>query len=193
MILVLDNYDSFTYNLVQYMGELGATMHVARNDALTVDDVDADRTQPFEPQIVHGVFVRRTLQSVQFLRNRQLLLAGDCLELCVGRAVIIDHLVSEIFDALILHFAFGDLARIHLEHAARSGLVEEILRAVGSEGNVRHVSVAGSYSSFAAKAPPLVMISPPISCARPASVPMTIVRRAVGIGARAVHVFVAGS
>ena len=41
MILVLDNYDSFTYNLVQYMGELGATMHVARNDALTVEDVDA--------------------------------------------------------------------------------------------------------------------------------------------------------
>ncbi|HZP38507.1 MAG TPA: aminodeoxychorismate/anthranilate synthase component II [Methylomirabilota bacterium] len=41
MILVLDNYDSFTYNLVQYMGELGATLHVARNDALTVDDVEA--------------------------------------------------------------------------------------------------------------------------------------------------------
>jgi anthranilate synthase/aminodeoxychorismate synthase-like glutamine amidotransferase len=41
MILVLDNYDSFTYNLVQYMGELGATMHVARNDALTVDDAEA--------------------------------------------------------------------------------------------------------------------------------------------------------
>jgi anthranilate synthase/aminodeoxychorismate synthase-like glutamine amidotransferase len=41
VILVLDNYDSFTYNLVQYMGELGATMHVARNDALTVEDVEA--------------------------------------------------------------------------------------------------------------------------------------------------------
>jgi anthranilate synthase/aminodeoxychorismate synthase-like glutamine amidotransferase len=40
MILVLDNYDSFTYNLVQYLGELGATMRVARNDALTVDDVE---------------------------------------------------------------------------------------------------------------------------------------------------------
>ncbi len=39
MILVLDNYDSFTYNLVQYLGELGADVHVARNDAVTVDDV----------------------------------------------------------------------------------------------------------------------------------------------------------
>jgi len=38
---VLDNYDSFTYNLVQYLGELGATMQVARNDALTADAVQA--------------------------------------------------------------------------------------------------------------------------------------------------------
>jgi anthranilate synthase/aminodeoxychorismate synthase-like glutamine amidotransferase len=39
MILVIDNYDSFTYNLVQYLGELGATVEVRRNDAITVDDV----------------------------------------------------------------------------------------------------------------------------------------------------------
>ena len=36
MILILDNYDSFTYNLVQYLGELGETLEVHRNDALTV-------------------------------------------------------------------------------------------------------------------------------------------------------------
>ena len=39
MILVIDNYDSFTYNLVQYFGELGAELRVVRNDAVTVDDV----------------------------------------------------------------------------------------------------------------------------------------------------------
>ena len=39
MILVIDNYDSFTYNLVQYLGELGAEMRVYRNDTLTLDDV----------------------------------------------------------------------------------------------------------------------------------------------------------
>jgi anthranilate synthase/aminodeoxychorismate synthase-like glutamine amidotransferase len=38
-ILVIDNYDSFTYNLVQYLGELGANITVRRNDALTVDDI----------------------------------------------------------------------------------------------------------------------------------------------------------
>jgi anthranilate synthase/aminodeoxychorismate synthase-like glutamine amidotransferase len=36
-VLVIDNYDSFTYNLVQYIGELGATVDVVRNDAATVD------------------------------------------------------------------------------------------------------------------------------------------------------------
>jgi len=41
MVFVLDNYDSFTYNLVQYMGEMGAEMTIRRNDELTVDDVEA--------------------------------------------------------------------------------------------------------------------------------------------------------
>jgi len=41
MILVIDNYDSFTYNLVQYLGELGAQLKVLRNDAVDVEDVAA--------------------------------------------------------------------------------------------------------------------------------------------------------
>ena len=40
MILVIDNYDSFTYNLVQYLGELGATPEVHRNDAIGVEDIE---------------------------------------------------------------------------------------------------------------------------------------------------------
>jgi len=39
MVLVIDNYDSFTYNLVQYLGELGSEVRVMRNDAVTVSDV----------------------------------------------------------------------------------------------------------------------------------------------------------
>jgi anthranilate synthase/aminodeoxychorismate synthase-like glutamine amidotransferase len=38
-VLVVDNYDSFTYNLVQYLGELGAELHVVRNDRATVDEL----------------------------------------------------------------------------------------------------------------------------------------------------------
>ncbi len=41
MLLMIDNYDSFTYNLVQYLGELGEDVRVYRNDALTVDQVAA--------------------------------------------------------------------------------------------------------------------------------------------------------
>ena len=41
MILVIDNYDSFTYNLVQYLGELGADIKVMRNDAVTLEEVVA--------------------------------------------------------------------------------------------------------------------------------------------------------
>ena len=39
MVLVIDNYDSFTYNLVQYLGELGADVRVVRNDAVTLEEI----------------------------------------------------------------------------------------------------------------------------------------------------------
>ena len=42
-LMVIDNYDSFTYNLVQYLGELGAEVIVRRNDAVTIDEVAAAR------------------------------------------------------------------------------------------------------------------------------------------------------
>src|SRR6266404_3936442 len=41
MLLVIDNYDSFTYNLVQYLGELGETVEVRRNDEVTLADIDS--------------------------------------------------------------------------------------------------------------------------------------------------------
>ncbi|MGB9071360.1 MAG: aminodeoxychorismate/anthranilate synthase component II [Terriglobales bacterium] len=45
MVFVLDNYDSFTYNLVQYLGELGAEVEVRRNDQVTVGEVEAMRPE----------------------------------------------------------------------------------------------------------------------------------------------------
>jgi anthranilate synthase component 2 len=41
MLLVIDNYDSFTYNLVQYFGELGADLMVKRNDEITLEEIKA--------------------------------------------------------------------------------------------------------------------------------------------------------
>ncbi len=43
MLLVIDNYDSFTYNLAQYLGELGAEVQVYRNDRITLDEIAAAR------------------------------------------------------------------------------------------------------------------------------------------------------
>jgi anthranilate synthase/aminodeoxychorismate synthase-like glutamine amidotransferase len=45
VVFVLDNYDSFTYNLVQYLGELGARVEVRRNDQITVDEIAALRPE----------------------------------------------------------------------------------------------------------------------------------------------------
>lgn len=42
MLLVIDNYDSFTYNLVQYLGELGAEMRIVRNDEVTIDEIQRE-------------------------------------------------------------------------------------------------------------------------------------------------------
>ncbi len=42
MLLVIDNYDSFTYNLVQYLGELGAEMEVRRNDAVSIEEIERE-------------------------------------------------------------------------------------------------------------------------------------------------------
>jgi len=42
MLLIIDNYDSFTYNLVQYLGELGSAMHIFRNDEITIEEIEKD-------------------------------------------------------------------------------------------------------------------------------------------------------
>src|SRR3974390_1694750 len=41
MLLLIDNYDSFTYNLYQYLSELGAEVHVCRNDQVSIDDIES--------------------------------------------------------------------------------------------------------------------------------------------------------
>ena len=45
MILVIDNYDSFTYNLVQYLGELGVHLQVLRNDKITLEEIEVKKPE----------------------------------------------------------------------------------------------------------------------------------------------------
>jgi anthranilate synthase/aminodeoxychorismate synthase-like glutamine amidotransferase len=42
MLLIIDNYDSFTYNIVQYLGELGAQMEIRRNDEVSIDEIETE-------------------------------------------------------------------------------------------------------------------------------------------------------
>jgi anthranilate synthase/aminodeoxychorismate synthase-like glutamine amidotransferase len=88
MLLVIDNYDSFTYNLVQYLGELGEEVVVHRNDAVTVDEIEA-----LEPQrivISPGPCTPReagiSVEVIRRLTGRTPIL-GVCLgHQCIGSA-----------------------------------------------------------------------------------------------------------
>ena len=55
MLLMIDNYDSFTYNIVQYLGELGQDVRVFRNDEITLADIEALNPQHIviSPALAH--------------------------------------------------------------------------------------------------------------------------------------------
>ena len=85
MVFVLDNYDSFTYNLVQYLGELGAEVVVRRNDQVTVQEVKAFRPERIlispGPCTPHEAGI-----SIDLLRQ----LSGQCpiLGVCLGHQAL---------------------------------------------------------------------------------------------------------
>src|SRR5205823_8732938 len=85
MVFVLDNYDSFTYNLVQYLGELGARVDVRRNDQVTVEEVE--RLKPERILLSPGPCTPREAGiSVELIRK----LAGQMpiLGVCLGHQAI---------------------------------------------------------------------------------------------------------
>jgi anthranilate synthase/aminodeoxychorismate synthase-like glutamine amidotransferase len=126
MLLVIDNYDSFTYNLVQYFGELGADMKVFRNDEVSVDEIEND----FKPEKIvispgpgtpDGAGV--SLDVIDRFSNR-LPILGVCLghqaigqffggkvvrgpEPVHGKPVVIKHDGKTVFDRIPQNFAAG--------------------------------------------------------------------------------------
>jgi para-aminobenzoate synthetase component 2 len=85
MVFVLDNYDSFTYNLVQYMGELGAEMVVRRNDEVTPEEIVAMRPErvllspgPCTPQEA-GVLIPLIQHLAVLPKKQQIPVLGVCL------------------------------------------------------------------------------------------------------------------
>jgi anthranilate synthase/aminodeoxychorismate synthase-like glutamine amidotransferase len=126
MLLVIDNYDSFTYNLVQYLGELGATVEVRRNDRVTLDEIE-HRLRPERIVISPGPGTPNdagiTLDVIQRFAGKVPLL-GVCLghqaigqafggkvvrapELMHGKASEVCHDGKTIFAGLSDHFLAG--------------------------------------------------------------------------------------
>ena len=85
MVLVIDNYDSFTYNLYQYLCELGAEPVVARNDAITVEEIRAKKPDRILISPGPGTPERAGI-SVDVIRE----LAGEIpmLGVCLGHQAI---------------------------------------------------------------------------------------------------------
>ena len=110
MILVLDNYDSFTYNLVQYLGELGAEVEVRRNDQVTVNEVV--KMRPERIVISPGPCTPREAGiSIELIRR----VAGKVpvLGVCLGHQAI-----GEAFGGKVVRAA-------HLMHGKTSSVVHD--------------------------------------------------------------------
>jgi anthranilate synthase component 2 len=112
MLLMIDNYDSFTYNLVQYFGELGETVKVVRNDELTVDDVE--RLKPARIVLSPGPCTPNeagiSLGVIERFKGRVPLLG-----VCLGHQAI-----GQAFGGRVVHaktLMHGKVSRIH--HAGR--------------------------------------------------------------------------
>ena len=155
MVFVLDNYDSFTYNLVQYLGELGAEITVRRNDELSVDEVEAlkpDRILlspgPCTPQDA-GILI----PLIQRMAGKAPIL-GVCLghqaigaafggkvvraaELMHGKTSPVEHDGKGIFAGLPTPLT---CTRYHSLIVAEEGLPKELEITARSSGNAGHES-----------------------------------------------------
>jgi len=118
MLLMIDNYDSFTYNLVQYLGELGQDVHTVRNDAITLEEIE--RLAPERIVISPGPCTPNEAGiSVPLLRHfaGRLPILGVCLghqaigaafggrivrarELMHGKTSLIEHTGKGVFEGL---------------------------------------------------------------------------------------------
>ena len=108
MMLMIDNYDSFTYNLVQYLGELGADVVVHRNDQITIDDIE--KMQPERIMISPGPCTPNEAGiSMQVIKH----FAGKLpmLGVCLGHQSI-----GQVFGGKIIHareIMHGKVSMIH--------------------------------------------------------------------------------
>ena len=107
MIAVIDNYDSFTFNIVQYLGELGAEVQVFRNDAISVDELQAMNAEALllspGPSVPDNAGI--TLDVLKKLDTKQAVLG-----ICLGHQSIAQHYGGRIIRAgEIMHGKLSDV------------------------------------------------------------------------------------
>ena len=150
MVFVLDNYDSFTYNLVQYLGELGAAVTVRRNDEVTVDQIIALKPErivlspgPGRPEDA-GVMmevIRRLGEKIPIfgvcLGHQAIgaVFGGNVVRAAMpmhGKTSVIEHNSRGVFTGLTAPFA---ASRYHSLVVAEEGLPEELEITARTEGD----------------------------------------------------------
>jgi para-aminobenzoate synthetase component 2 len=153
MLLVIDNYDSFTYNLVQYLGELGETIEVRRNDRVTLDEIE-NSLRPVRIVISPGPGTPddagMTLQVIERFAGKTPLL-GVCLghqaigqafggkvvrapELMHGKASEVSHDGKTIFAGLTDRFCAGRYHSLIVEKESLPACLE--ISAVTADNNI---------------------------------------------------------
>ena len=159
LILVVDNYDSFVYNLVQYLGELGAHVQVARNDQVTPDDLLAGHFDGvlISPGPGHPRDAGNCVSLVQYCGRHDIPMLGICLghqalgeaygaqivpapQLVHGRSSLIEHEGLGVFAGMARPFVAGRYHSLVVEEATLPDEFEVTARAGSQIMGIRHRS-----------------------------------------------------
>ena len=156
-ILVVDNYDSFVYNLVQYLAELGAEVEVRRNDEVTVDDVASSAPDGVlvSPGPGHPRDAGNCISIIRYCAENSIPMLGICLghqalgealgasvarapELLHGRSSLVEHADTGVFKGVSQPLVAG---RYHSLVVEDEGLPDELVVTARSHGlimGIRH-------------------------------------------------------
>jgi len=157
MLLVIDNYDSFTYNVVQYLGELGADLRVVRNDRMDLDGLDAlaPRGLVVSPGPCSPAQAGISVAAVQHFTGRIPIL-GVCLghqsigaafggrivrapRVMHGKTSMVSHNGEDLFRGLPCPFEATRYHSLEIERASMPACLEEVAKAEdGVVMGVRH-------------------------------------------------------